>query len=241
MPRSGSTLQFRIVTSLLQRNDIAFDNLGYKSFSEISDFSWDTVNSDIVVIKCHDLDAYDVTAPFSSIFRLFVYRDVRDAYLSGKEKWGLRVDHIESLVMSHKSTLELAQKHADVLVQKYESVYSDNAKAVSEIAEYINTPASDEAVRKVLLDVKPVGPGFLGQCFLFLKRAARYRRKLPIPEPRVEIAFKRWCERKLLRLAVDPMNQLHPDHISGNKGKPGAWEFDLIEEEFAEFHRLGIR
>lgn len=230
LKRAGSTLQFNLVRRVLEGNQCSYINLGYKSASEIEELRISEFNTEYLLIKCHDYEV-SIVDKFRC-FSLFIHRDVRDVYVSQREKWGVGIASIPKLVSSSNAALIYANKH-DYFIQQYEDVYQNEEGALLQIAKYLNLKpiyALEED-----LSESSFARSFYGSIFLILKKVARFRKHLKFPISRFEIYVKKLAYLKILTLSTDPKSQIHPDHRSKTGGKPGAWMGLLSDDERAVF------
>jgi hypothetical protein len=230
LKRSGSTLQYNLVRRVLEGNRCSYVNLGYKSEEEISEINIKSFNTDYVLVKCHayDLQAFDGNKKYT----LFIHRDVRDMYISLREKWGVSSDAIDGFVVSCREACNYA-KNNGFLVQRYEEIYYNHDTALDQIAKFLELEsiyASDQDITDSDL-LRSV----FSKVFLSLKKIARARKHLPLPMFHSELQIKRFFYSRILKLSIDPRSQIHPDHRSKTGGEPGAWMTELTDEEQLKF------
>lgn len=230
LKRAGSTLQFNLVRRVLEGNRCSYINLGYKSSFEIEELKLSEFNTEYLLIKCHDYNVSIIDK--YKCFPLFIHRDVRDVYVSQREKWGVGITSISRLVKSSNAALIYARQH-DYFIQKYEEVYYNKESALFQISKYLNLKsiyASEDDLSEVSL-----ARNFCGSIFLMLKRVARIRKNLKFPTCRFEKYVKELVYLKILTLSTDPKTQIHPDHRSRTGGRPGTWKGLLSDDERAAF------
>ena len=233
MKRSGSTLQYNLVRRVLEGNQCSYVNLGYKSEEEIGEIDIKSHRADFLLVKCHayDLQCFDRNEKYF----FFIHRDIRDTYVSLREKWGVGIDSISNLVVSHQNACNYAKSHG-FMIQRYEEVYTNQSTALDQIAKFLELEciyASDQDIM-----VPSVVRSVFSKVFLALKKVARCRKHLPLPISRGELLIKKFFVSRILKLSIDPMSQIHPDHRSKTGGKPGAWKTELTDKERMKFTEL---
>lgn len=233
LKRSGSTLQFNLVRRVLEGNRCSYVNLGYRSKEEISGIDIKSYNTDYLLIKCHEYDvqSFDGNEKYS----FFIHRDTRDMYVSLREKGGVGSDAIADLVSLYRDACSYA-KDRGFMIQRYEEVYANQDMALDQIAKFLELEciyASEQDITESSL-LRSV----FSQVYLSLKKVARARRDLPLPTSRLESQIKQFFKSIIFKLSVDPKSQIHPDHRSKSRGKPGAWKTELTKEERMKFAKL---
>jgi hypothetical protein len=236
MIRSGSTLQYNIVRSLvhnckvgLSHGYLGTDNLGASGKQLLA---WG-LDGQYHVIKMHGLHetAKEMTA--SGKMRIcYVYRDIRDVALSAKIKWKYDVDSLlkalDQAISVYYSVLGLE----GVLIQRYEKVIRDLYLSTEEVARFLGLCAPEEMIKEISEELSlekavelaatisrsPIIKGKviarrLTKRVLGQKLATRVRQLFP---------FGRVFDRQTL---------FHPDHVSKNLGAVGTWRNDLSGKE----------
>lgn len=220
MIRSGSTLQYNYVRSVVERAGRGRGE-GYYGPDDYVEFAdrferWSRERR-IHVIKSHDLHPESVAWTKAGRLRIcYVYRDLRDVAVSAKEKWGYPRDE---LVRALDRAVQIFYSVGSVrprLTQRYENMIADPIGAIRSIARYLEIEVDPETLLAV-------------QQTCSADAARRLIRRMRI-NPIVQI------RRGLQRVgAVDPVYDdrtlLHPDHISRHGGSPGRWRSALSTEE----------
>lgn len=233
LKRSGSTLQFNLVRRVLEGNRCSYVNLGYKTEEEIGEIEIKAHRADYLLVKCHSYDVQGFDG--NEKYTLFIHRDIRDMYVSLREKWGVSSDAIPGLVVSYQDACKYA-KDRGFLIQGYEEIYANQGMALEQIAKFLNLEciyASDQDI----MDSSLLRSVF-SKVFLSLKKVARCRKHLPLPISHLELQIKQFFYSRILKLSVDPRSQIHPDHRSKTGGKPGAWKTELTDKERSKFAEL---
>ena len=123
LKRSGSTLQFNLVRRVLEGNRCSYVNLGYKTEEEIGEIEIKAHRADYLLVKCHSYDVQGFDG--NERYTLFIHRDIRDMYVSLREKWGVSSDAIPGLVVSYQDACNYA-KDRGFLIQEYEEKLRDD-------------------------------------------------------------------------------------------------------------------
>ena len=189
--------------------------------------------ADYLLVKCHEYDVQGFDG--NEKYTFFIHRDIRDTYVSLRQKWGVGSDAITGLVASNREACNYA-KNRGFLIQRYEEIYTNQDMALDQIAKFLELEciyASDQDITESSL-LRSV----FSKVFLSLKMVARGRKHLPLPISRMELQIKHFFYSKILKLSVDPESQIHPDHRSKTGGEPGAWKTLLTDEEHLKFAEL---
>lgn len=232
--RSGSTLQFNLARKALERAGLNVLNLGYlpKDAIESSNLAT-TAGFNAVIVKTHDSDS---RLPKGS-FILACLRDIRDIYVSHRLKWNLTIDDIPMIMAEYETSLQNLRERDNVLLQTYENLFFQQDACLNEIADFLNIELMNDEI------IEPQ-PSLLNRCssFLFLLgiRFYSWRRKTKIPITKLEVKIKSYLYFLFLKLSTDKSTQMHPNHISKNKGQPGAWKTFLSEKELQVFKDNGL-
>ena len=230
LKRSGSTLQYNLVRRVLEGNRCSYINLGYKTKEEISEIDMKPHGADYLLVKCHEYDVQGFNE--NEKYTFFIHRDIRDTYVSLRQKWGVGSDAITGLVTSNREACNYA-KDRGFMIQRYEEIYTNQDMALDQIAKFLELEciyASDQDITESSL-LRSV----FSQVYLSLKKVVRARKHLPLPISRLELQIKQFFQSRIFKLSVDPKSQIHPDHRSKNRGKPGAWKTELTKEELMKF------
>jgi hypothetical protein len=230
--RAGSTLQFNLARNLLQANGVAFSNLGYCSAKKYSvDSLLSKHNNTTAILKSHD---FELNLPKNALI-LCTKRDIRDIYASMKLKWNVGISDLPNVYMNYHRHLNSIKKRENVLIQEYHDLFYEPQKSCDEISNFLSLASCSisnfESV--ISFDKK-----FFGILFLIARKIARFLSFNDILDNSFYQKFRVRIYDYLLRKSIDNKNQLHPDHISKNKGNPGAWKSELTIEEKKLFTEL---
>ncbi|MGB0790610.1 MAG: hypothetical protein ACPGRT_03925, partial [Flavobacteriaceae bacterium] len=109
------------------------------------------------------------------------------------------------------------------------------AKAMSEIKEYLGIQSKSAYSHcKEVRNKDTIINKIASRLFKFGKKFYFKRRKNKNIS-KIENAIKNKVYEFLLALSINRKTQLHPNHVSKNKGFPGAWKHELNPEELRIF------
>jgi len=169
----------------------------------------------------------------------YIYRDLRDVAASSKRAFGQRGEGLlDAVGEAHRHYVDLAAARADTpdafLWQRYEDVRTDMKSAVSQAATFLDLALDEEGLEAAadLCSVERAAAacdevrGHLDKHVAELREkdpaeAARYVQELRRPGA---AATQVWLEGTWL---------LHHNHVSRDKGVPGAWRAALTPDEAA--------
>lgn len=240
MKRSGSTLQYNIVKELLSKSG-AVEAEGYVRGVDLHDLirktreSSQSVDSSYVV-KCHNpplglSDEIDNRV-------IFVYRDIRAVYLSCKMKWGIGLEQFIKNTDEVLKIYEHYQASNNVLVQRYESLYSDRAAAIKEINQYLDLNLRDEELQSVFeaTSIESIETSSR-KSFGFVSQVQHRINKMSSAIPKdILLLFRKVgiisIVRRFIPREVFVANTLiHINHFSPSKGRPDEWRTMLKQYE----------
>ena len=222
MLRAGSTLQYNLACSLLEKYSLC-SREGFYTSNQIDNLKesmskWE--EEDVFhVLKTHELHPFfKKRAPSGRIRFLYIYRDIRDVAVSVKLKFK-RTDKemIREIDCAVAVFNELCSTEG-VLWQKYEEVVGDLSSAVRSQAAFLGLEPSEDMVHQVVEECS-------------MSEAKRSTASLPM----VAMRFVQQSLQKVgVRFAYYNKHSLfHPNHISKNRGASGIWQQELAEEEIA--------
>ena len=234
--RSGSTLQFNLVRTLVELSDQSISNLRYLSGNQIEDsiaeyLTQNASNSEFLTYKTHDIES----VPADHLM-LYILRDPRDAYLSAKYKWGSGPKEIDAIVTKCVAGINIAQER-NALIQRYESVFGNERTAAKEISDFLDLNLTETEIANIAeeVGVKARQKSLMNQIMIHTRDKLRSISQLsPLTKTLLKplAATYRWVEK--IRLSASE-SQIHADHISRHGGKPGVWQTELTDEERAIF------
>lgn len=253
-PRSGSTLQFEICAKIIQNRCEEFENLGYLRLEEQGELLDKRAancmkKNSIVIFKSHELSR-ELEPAGKSLYVIHSYRDLRDSFVSHKNKWNVQ---LKDFVMRHKSLIvkyETMKNTENYLEQSYEKEIFERWSCINSIAHFLNLDVTEDETKKIFCETSVdnvanvTSPGIKEFLFLYLNKALR-----GCP-PGLKNAMRRIGVNEKVRRYLIPhdvhqkTDLFHFDHISINKGRPGVWrqclnkiEKDTLENEFGDWLR----
>jgi hypothetical protein len=246
MPRSGSTMQYNMARILLLATGRATAH-GFTASQQshthgVSDEqmrAWGAEDH-FHVVKMHEAHLLLTDLARANEMRVcYIYRDLRDVAASSKRAFGQRGGGLlRAVAEAHKHYVDLsaarAEAPASFLWQRYEDVRADLKSAVAEVAVFLDLALDDEGLEAAadLCSVERAAAacdevrGHLDKHVAELREedpaaAARYVQELRRPGA---AATQVWLEGTWL---------LHHNHVSRDKGAPGAWRAALTPDEAA--------
>ncbi len=177
----------------------------------------------------------------------YIYRDLRDVAASAKRALGHRgeelFDYLADAVAHNQALMaHYASQSHGMLWQRYEDVYADLRGAIQDTAQFLGLPenqcAIDDVYRECSLGAtSKIMDGARDQ----LERHVAALRKV---DPKTAARFLRELRRSgggETRVWRDPEWLMYYNHISRDKGAPGAWAKSLTAAEISAIHdRFGI-
>lgn len=242
LKRSGSTMQFGFVREILEANSIQYENLRYLEHEGVAAIDWDALKASgcqAVVFKSHDVRVIGLLPSGADVRPVFIKRDIRDTFLSAREKWNWQKEVIPEMIQEYREAIEYFEDLDAGLFQNYETAYQNKSAAILEIAKFLGMTISLSQVDK-LASEEPEISITKQVIFKIIKQMVYIRQAIPLPKSRFEKATGRKLFRSAVTKMIEPDSQLHPDHMSKRKGAPGGWESGLTEEEKAVFKSHGI-
>lgn len=240
MKRSGSTLQYNIVKELLLKAGVV-EAKGYVNGADLDDLIHGTRESSLnagstCVVKCHN-PPLNLTDDIRSRV-IFVYRDIRAVYLSCKLKWGIELEQFIKNTDEVLKIYEHYQASDKVLVQKYESLYSDRAAAIKEVDEYLGINLGGEELQCIFeaTSIKNIERTSRNS-FGFASKVQQKINKMSslVPKDVLQL-FRRigvisFVRRYIPRQVFAADTLVHIDHFSPSKGRPDEWRTMLTQYE----------
>ncbi|HAV12395.1 MAG TPA: hypothetical protein DCX06_02700 [Opitutae bacterium] len=235
-------MQFAYVRKALDAASVKYTNLQFFTDETIGDVDWDIVRAEgnaYVVLKSHDVRIVEALPAEAELRILFIHRDLRDAYLSAKEKWNYDESKISEMVGDYRQAMAYLENRDDTLIQAYECAFADQNTAALEVANFIGVTVDENLMADAV--GKSMKPSLLKRiAFRLIHNAAHLRQRVPIGKTWIEKKLIRPVSRGALKKMIDPESQVHPDHFSKREGAPGGWVELLSDEEKAVFRDFGF-
>lgn len=253
MKRSGSTLQYNIVKDVASKNGDLVD-FGFMEPDELvtrlSQIIDDPQNAHIrYLAKVHDLPESMPANIQNKTVCFYIYRDLRDVYLSCKLKWSYPIDQFVSSMKKHLKDFAVIEKRLNFFTQKYETLYENHELASSQIASFLGITLTDEDIKSIGEKTSVEQSNKIIKQFGRVQKIQHYTNRTIRRMPRrvrmalLQIPFLGKIKKSLVPPVIyNPETQLHPDHVSKNQGRPGCYreqlnEFEIrqLEEEFNDW------
>lgn len=215
MVRSGSTLQYNLVKCILNASndciDIGFVD-GLPELIEKIEFN----KGKVLIGKAHSFYDVDDRLSVDGIKRFYIFRDLRDVAASLRKKLNLDKDQLFEALDEAVNQYYIFKNQNDTLVQKYENLFLDMKKGISEISEFLGIDLIESDVFNIqeMNEVKSV------------EEEIRKVNQKPMNIVRIflhDIGLKRF--------QVYNDNLIHHNHISNTKGNNGDWREVLSKDE----------
>ncbi|MCC3411329.1 FkbM family methyltransferase [Microcoleus sp. PH2017_02_FOX_O_A] len=215
MTRSGSTLQYNICRSLVEKLDIGKGE-GFFEGNQLLDFQDQFLEwgkDDLFhVIKIHEFYPKAVEMSLKGCVKFcYIYRDIRDVAASLKKKE--QIDG-HDLITSLDSAIEAYHKIKDIpnlLIQRYENVVTYLAKAIREVDLFLGLKASEYTKEWVQKECS-------------VENAKQVILSLAVSSLTPQFNASN-------QLLYDSKTLLHHNHISNSSGAIGVWRVYLEQQE----------
>ncbi|MGD1828395.1 MAG: sulfotransferase domain-containing protein, partial [Spirochaetaceae bacterium] len=218
MIRSGSTLQYQIVSELIEKCGFG-RSIGWvppEKIDTIIDASYD--DSNFIVVKSHDVTNKMLSLSKEKVKFFYIYRDIRDVTVSAMRQfnWSFEesIDHLSWSLDIHNK-IEKCSDH-DIYISKYEEVFNNLRSEVRSISQYLGVNASEDIIESITNNLSIESQK---------EKVKKFKSKHDslIENPDNEGDF------------VDTKTQLHINHI--NKGKINGF-LDILTKEQVLFLNL---
>ncbi len=153
MIRSGSTLQYNIVKSILEETG---NTQGHGYFeaeeqrAELSNLIAYSESNSWHYFKTHEIDEeVRLSIENNRLFVIYIDRNLYDVGASAKFKWNLKDDELVESVVRAVDERNRLQGFSQVLRQKYESVTSDSSHCCIEIADFLGLNISADRIVEI--------------------------------------------------------------------------------------------
>ncbi len=227
MMRSGSTLQYNLVRSLVANLGLGTGEgyFGPEEFPALEERldAW-AGDRAMRVVKMHAVHPAAHRLAASGLARTcYTYRDIRDVAASAKRIWSHESSALLQLVEDAIDSYHEVIAMPNVLSQKYEDLVSNPAGALDEIQQLVGVEGSANVSESVLEECS-------------LENAQAIAGDLP---RKAGFGISR-IARRLTRapnVTYHPETLLHPNHISNAQGRSGIWRQALTPEESQAIHQ----
>lgn len=211
MPRSGSTVQYQIVSEIIESlclgMTIGWVNVPTKEFLEYLENV--TVRKDkFLVIKSHNY-----SLPIKTLVEIgnakvvYVYRDLRDVTVSLANKFAKSTDDAISRLKTHLNNYYSWTGIETIMISRYENIVEDLYSEVLRIANYLEIKINSDLARSI-------------------------SNKLELSQQKQRIKNLEHSSNVIKTSGddiYDPVSQLHNNHI--HSGKWGQWKDSLSQEQ----------
>jgi hypothetical protein len=153
MPRSGSTWQYQVVSHLIEQYRAGLRGGFLESVEDFERIEEQTTGrTPWLTLKTHvGFPPYADALRDGRALAVYSYRDIRDVAFSLMHKMRLSFDEIVRTFQLTQCLSDHAfwTKQTGVLCQRYETIVSDPARCVSEIADFLGLPVTDEEAQRL--------------------------------------------------------------------------------------------
>ena len=222
MPRSGSTLQYQIVTEIVESTGKGM-TIGYvdkitPAFVEyFKDISYR--EDKFLVVKCHNYTSeVKNLAQHSNIKFFYSYRDIRDVVVSLGNKF---LNSTNEVIKKDKASYHLYNYYQwtslkNIFISEYNSLVQNMSEEIIKIAKYLQQEITLQAVQ------------FISEKFSLDNQIKKIKTienlKQGIQNSKNDI--------------YDPVSQLHNNHI--RSGKSEQWKQELSSEQIEYLENLAF-
>ena len=234
LKRSGSTLCFNIVRSILKSNGRSFSQefcKDVKDFTEVLDAS---NSNDIFVCKTHDFKVVEFAkSRCNDTLNITTYRNLDEIAASGIAKFNWSNENaLINLDMIVNNWAYAKKRNLLGELISYKSLNADIKKTIDKIAKYLNIDISNQEISNIVRIIENQKDNMsnvnkltlLKRRFFFLLNFIAF--KFPILKTSLNIKIKN--KLKYFLTSGNPDTLLHSNHITGSN--PNNLEFDLREE-----------
>lgn len=239
MFRSGSTLQYNLVRSLVEKMAVG-EGKGWFTYEQLNSMQgqlekWSQEDF-FYVIKSHAMipDSDRMTA--AGVMKIcYTYRDIRDVAVSIKRKFQEEGEAMLKLLDKSTKTYFRLKELDGVIWQQYETMIGDLEQTARDLAYCLELDPSEEIIHTVATE-----------CSLdnTKKEIAKLRFRLKVKNKVYNLLRRLHADQLVASMAqivapefswrsqkYDQTNLLHTDHISSNSGAVGLWQNSLSQQE----------
>lgn len=234
LKRSGSTLCFNIVRSILKFNDINFTTEFCKDIHDFREILDAHNSSDVLLCKTHSFKVVEYAkSHHSDVSNLTTYRNLDEIAASGIAMFNWTNENALICLDKMVNEWEYAKKR-NLLGEliSYKSLNVDIKKTTDRIYKYLNMDISNQEISNLVKIIENQKDNisnvnkltFLKRRFLILLNFIAF--KFPILKTSLNIKIKN--KLRYFLKSSDPDTLLHPNHITGSN--PNNLKFELREE-----------
>lgn len=247
MIRSGSTLQFNIVKSILDYTSLEYINVGYLSENEIilkkQELAQYATLDKFYIIKTHD---YTFLNTLENVYTIYSFRSVLDVAGSVKRKFKRKEKELykalEKGAINHTMILNKSNR---LLEQEYEFMLKTPVETVRQIMSFLKIDLETTEIEGIAKDNsageirKTQNNG--GQKMVFKNKIYDFLSH----QQYLKRFFKNVIGNEsfvLVKNKLMPHNKsslLHADHVSKNLGQNGNWN-NILSQEEVEYIQLNF-
>lgn len=156
MPRSGSTIQYRIVKEILKNKNNLID-LGWIDKQDLNEIIYNKINQDkTILVKIHEYNPiFKKLNSKCDIKVITSFRDIRDVFVSLMAFKKVGFEDVFSKYAFNKiiSDFKKWQEFHSVYVGKYEEFYSELKREIDNISIFLNITIDNPLKEKIYLSV----------------------------------------------------------------------------------------
>jgi hypothetical protein len=202
MARSGSTLQYNICRSLVEKLDIGKREgvFGGAQLFDLQEQFLEWGKEELFhVIKIHDFYPKAVEMSLNGYVKIcYIYRDIRDVAANLKKKDNVNDQGLLTILDAAIAVYHKIKDVPNVLIQKYENIFIDIAQAIREVVLFLGLKPSEPTIEWVNKECS-------------VEKAKEIMLSLAVGSPNTQLnaSMQPLCHSKTL---------LHHNHISNSSG-----------------------
>jgi hypothetical protein len=241
LKRSGSTLQFNIAREIFNLKS-SVKNIGFLSEPEVTTTIERIVkeknySSTNYILKSHRIDIKTLKSYSEYLKVIHIYRDLRDVYLSCKDKFNEELNHFIGQTPGLLNYYMKVESLPFCLSQSYEEVYQKR-QGIIDVASFLGFKLNKKEVDAIQNKVSLSSANSITSSFSIKNRILIILNNcIPlIPTPirgfTGSVGLNSFVRRKIIPQSIyDSESLLHHDHISKRKGAIGTWKENLSDKE----------
>ena len=240
MFRAGSTLQYNLVCSLVEKMGVG-ERKGYLSYEQLSErkeeiAQWSESPS-LIAFKSHAILPNATELVEANWMRIcYIYRDIRDVAVSMKRTFKVEGDRLWKLLDKSTAAYFKLKEIDGVIWQKYEEAIADLPVTVKTLALGLDLNPSESLVAEIAAEWSLENARkAIAKLESGIKENNQLDNLLRAEEP---VANNKESEQPSSKGELewqsniyDPNTQLHIGHISNSGGAVGLWQSSLSAAE----------